>query len=161
MKLTTKLSDQERDQFFAYLDSLPEDERPIYAFLGRKSGLWHQLGGGTAQMLVLVYEDRMVISTRGMANAKKEKRRVEKAVSDVTEVHVITGPLFSSVQFKFNDGTKTKIANVGHGAGRAMESFGNHRLLGLDRDRLDRGSISEFWYACVMALPTFPRELVF
>jgi hypothetical protein len=158
-RFSTRLSAEQRDQFFAYLDTLPEDERPLFAFMGRKSGLWHQLGGGTAQVIVFVYKDWLVFSTRGMASLK-EKRRVPRLITDVAEVKVLDGPIFSSVQVRFHDGSKTKIANVDHAPAARMEAFGREGLRAFERSRLDEAAVSSFWRTCRLGLP-LPKELAF
>lgn len=146
-RLSTRLSEEQREQFFAYLDAKPEHERPVFAFMGRKSGLWHQMGGGTAQMLVAVYPHWIVFSTRGLASAKKEKGRVQKPLEELTEVKVLSGPLFASVQFRFKDGTKTKIANVNHAAANRMAEYQRNQLRAFERSRLDEKALSDFWFA--------------
>ena len=153
VKLTTKLERAQQEHFFEYLDSLPDEERPVFAFIGRKAGLWHQLGGGTAQMIVLIYEHWTVISKRGMANAKKEISRVLKPLAEVADVQVINGPLFSSVQFRFADGSTAKIVNVDHAAAHRMEAFHAEGLRAFGHDRIDGAAAADFFAACLFGLP--------
>ncbi len=159
-KWSSKLTPENTERFYAFLDGMPEADRPVYAFTGQRSGVWHQLGGGTAHMLVLFYKDRLVVSKRGMGSLKKEKARSDHPLSTIADVRVVNGPVFSSVQFRFADGTKTKIANVDHAAARPLERYMAQGLAAFDRTKLEPATATDFWWACVMT-EVAPTDLGF
>ncbi|MEX1207933.1 MAG: hypothetical protein WEE36_04890 [Acidimicrobiia bacterium] len=154
---TTGLSADEAEWFYARLDAVPEAERPVYAFSGRKSSLWHKLGGGVSQVLVLFHPDRVVVSTRGMVNLKKEKARREHTVDELTEVQVVEGPLFSSVTLHFRDGTSVKVVDVDHAAAKPLHHYSTKGLGAFDRARLEPKTLTVFLLACMLGLPV-PKE---
>lgn len=154
---TTGLTADEAEWFYSRLDALPETERPLYAFSGRKSSAWQKLGGGASQVLVLFHPDRVVLSTRGMASMKKEKARSEHAVGDLVDVQVTDGPMLSSVTLGFRDGTSVKVADVDHAAAKPLHRYMAQGLAAFDRATLEPKTATTFMLACLLGLPV-PKD---
>ena len=152
-----QLKPEDMELFLSHLDSLPEAERPIYGISGKKASLWEKLGGGTKRIIVLFYPDRLVISTRSMVGLT-EKARVERPLSDIDDVHVLAGPLMSSVALRFRDGSKTKLANVGHKEAEPLTRYMDEGVSVFARSRLDPEALTAFFYACNIGLP-LPEDL--
>lgn len=152
-----QLKPEDLEVFLSYLDTLPEEDRPIYGIQGKKASAWEKLGGGTSRIIVLFYPDRAVFSMRGLTGVK-EKSRIERPLSDIVDVRVVAGPLLSSVAFTFRDGSKTKLANVAHKEAAPLTRFMAEGEAALDRSRLDPESLTAFFYACNHGLP-LPDDL--
>jgi hypothetical protein len=152
-----KLAPGEMHTFLSYLDAVPDKERPVYGISGDKSSLWQKMGGGTKHIIVLFFPDHVVFSTRSMVTRKELSRR-ERPLSDITGVNVIAGPMMSGVAFRFNDGSKLKVANLMHKEAEPLTRFMSEGLAAFDRSRLDEESLSYFFYACNIGLP-LPDDL--
>jgi hypothetical protein len=76
----------------------------------------------------------------------------------IAEIRVFSGPAFSSVEFRFSDKSKTKIANVRHKSAEPMALFTTEGLAAFDRYLQDPKVITDFFYACNHGLP-LPAEL--
>jgi len=153
----SKLKPEDRDRFVAFLDGLPENERPVYGFSGVKSSAWQKLGGGTNRVVVLFFKDRVVFSTRGVVGSKEQARR-ERPLTEITEIREVSGPMFSSVEFRFSDGSKTKLADVMHRAAAPVSKFMADGLAAFERSQLDAESLTDFFYASNLGLP-LPDDL--
>ena len=152
----SRLSDAELERFLSHLDTLPERDRPVYAISGRKSSLWEKMGGGTHQIIVIFYPDRVVISDRGTFSTKEKGRR-HLPIEDLKDVKIVSGPLFSSVALRF-ESEKTKLVNVRHQAAEPVGGYESMGLAAFDRSRLTPEAISDFFYACNVALD-LPEDL--
>jgi hypothetical protein len=139
-------------KFLSYLDSLPEDGRPLYGVLGQNSGLWHTLGGGTQHISVIIFRDRVAFMTHGLLGVR-QTGRWEQALVDLSEIRVRPGPLFSSVEFRFRDNSKKKIVNVERKHAEPLAQFMNKGLQAFDRSLLDVDALYGFYSACDKGLP--------
>jgi len=142
----------DKDKFLSYLDSLPEDYRPLYGVWGVKAGTWHNMGGGTQQMIALIFRDRVAFSTHGLIG-RKQTGRLERALGDLADIRVRKGPLYSSVEFKFRDNSKKKLANVQNKSAAPLAQFMTEGFSAFDRSRLDVDATSDFYLACLKGLP--------
>ena len=144
-------------KFLAYLDSLPEDGRPLYGVWGQKAGLWHSMGGGTQQIFAIIFSDRIVFSTHGLLGVR-QTGRFERALGDLSEIRVRPGLLASSVEFKFRDNSKNKIANVKNKHAEPLAQFMTKGLSACDRSQLDVEALYGFYSACYKGLP-LPKDV--
>ena len=124
------------EKFLSYLDSLPEESRPLYGVSGQKAGLWHAMGGGTQQINVIIFRDRVAFTTHGLLGVR-QTGRLERALSDLAEIRVRPGLLNSSVEFKFRDNSKNKIVNVKNKYAEPLAQFMTNGLHAFDRSLLD------------------------
>lgn len=152
-----QLKPEDMQVFLSYLDALPEGERPTYGFTGQKASVWQKMGGGTGRVIVLFYPDRVMVSMRGLTGVK-EKSRFERPLDEIEDVHVASGPLLSSVAIRFRDGSKAKVANVGHKEAEPLSRFTAEGVAAFDRSRLVPEALTGFFYACNHGLP-LPDDL--
>jgi hypothetical protein len=148
-RVWSKLKPEDMDTFLAFLDALPGNERPVYGLSGVKSSFWQKLGSGGKSVVVLFYSDRVVFS---------RAVRSERPLSDISEIRVVNGPMMSNVEFRFHDGSKTKLANVSHKEAAPASLFTTEGMAAFDRSRLDPETLTHFFYACNVGLP-LPRDL--
>lgn len=144
--------------FFDYLDELPEDERPVFGLIEEESSLWQKLGGGGRRVVVLIYNDRIVFSTRSRGRFK-ELRRDEFPLSELEEIHVHRGPLLSSVLFRFSNGIEEKLASVPHDIGEHLSDYTDEGLDAFDRSKLHPLAIYSLFAACDQLL-SLPKGLL-
>lgn len=125
--------------------------------MGQKASLWQKLGGGTRHVIVLFFADHMVLSTRGSVRMKEAFREVRPA-DDLAGIDVTSGPMMSSVTFRFVDGSTMKLANVGHAEVAPLRQLMSEGPSAFDRPRLGPEALTAFFYACNHGLP-LPDDL--
>jgi hypothetical protein len=144
-----ELTPQEYEEFSAYLYTLEERERPLYGLTGVKSSLRRKLvGGGAHWMIVLIFRDRIVFSTRGMGSLTKESRRVTVPLSDLTSVTANDGLSRSRVKFDFRDGSKVELDSVKKDSAGVMSRFSREGIAAFDPSGLNPNALTDFWQAC-------------
>lgn len=146
------LSAEHRAKFFAYLDRLPAKERPVFGFSAQKQSLWARLGGGTTYVLVLLFADHVVLSTRKMASAR-ESARETRLLGEIASITVTPGTLMCRATITFVDGATLKLANVSKAEAGPLALFGAAGLAAFDRAGLTPAAVSSFFVACSQALP--------
>ena len=145
------------EKFLSYLDSLPEESRPLYGVSGQKAGLWHAMGGGTQQINVIIFRDRIAFTTHGLLGVR-QTGRLERSLGDLSEIRVRPGLLSSSVEFKFRDNSKNKIVNVTNKHAEPLAQFMTMGLHAFDRSLLDVDALYGFYSACNQGLP-LPKDV--
>jgi hypothetical protein len=145
------------EKFLSYLDSLPEESRPLYGVSGQKAGLWHAMGGGTQQINVIIFKDRVVFTTHGLLGVK-QTGRLERSLGDLSEIRARPGLLASSVEFKFRDNSKNKIVNVKNKYVEPLAQFMTKGIHAFDRSLLDVDTLYGFYSACDKGLP-LPKDV--
>jgi hypothetical protein len=147
-----QLSDEHRAKFFAYLDRLPANDRPVYGFSAQRPSLWQRLGGGTTYVQVLFFPDHVVFSTRAMASVK-ESARETRLLGEIASITVTPGTLMCRATFTFVDGATMKLANVSHAEADPLSHFGAAGLAAFNRAGLSPAAVSSFFVACSQVLP--------
>lgn len=146
-----RMTAEDRDRFYEFLDAQPERDRVRYVFSGSKSSVWQKLGGGTSHVIGIFHPDRLVLSTRGMVRVGSEKRRVEYPIHEIDDIDVRSGPLFSSVTIRLRDGTTTKVGNVDNAVARPLAEFPTRGAAVFDRARGDLKLFNAMYYSYVLA----------
>ena len=145
-----------------YLDQMPEEQRPLYGFVGIKTSLWSQMGGGTKPFVVVFMPDRVVFSKRSLGGTKQAWAS-EHALGDLTDVSVRQGPAFDSALFTFTDGYKVRVGNIGHSGGdqeiRPVTEYMRTGPAAFDWSRLSDYQRTACYYAFSL-LELIPRDLL-
>lgn len=145
-----------------YLDQMSEAERPLYGFVGVKTSLWSQMGGGAKPFVVVFMPDRVVFSKRSVTG-KKETWSEAHALGDLADVSVREGPLYDSAQLTFTDGYKVRVGNIDHSGGeRLISPVVEYMRAG--PAAFDRSRLSDYqWTGCSYAyalMGIVPYDLV-
>lgn len=144
-----ELTPQEYEEFSAYLDTLEDSERPLYGLTGVRSSLRRKLvGGGAHWMIVLIFADRIVFSTRGMGSLTKESGRVTVPLTDLVSVTATDGLSKSRVKFDFKDGSKVELDSVKKDSAGVMSRFSREGVAAFDPSGLNPNALTDFWQAC-------------
>jgi hypothetical protein len=147
-----RLSDEHRSRFFAYLDRLPEGDRPVFGFSAQKPSLWQRLGGGTTYLLVLFFPDHVLVSTRAMASARETSRETW-LLGEIASISVTDGTLMSTATVRFVDGTTRRLAGLSRAEAAPLSLFDSVGLAAFDRAGLEPAAVASFFVACSRALP--------
>jgi hypothetical protein len=149
--LARRLTDEQRTKFFGYLDRLPAKDRPVFAFSGQKPSLTQRLGGGTRYVVVVVFPDHVVFSTRDLTSTR-EVARESRLLAEIESITVTAGTLMSRATFRFVGGATTKLANVSHAEAGPLARFDGAGLAAFDRSGLSPEAVTAFFVACSHAL---------
>jgi predicted RNA-binding Zn-ribbon protein involved in translation (DUF1610 family) len=157
MVVWTELKPELVEKFLSYLEQIPEDERPVFGVVGSKSSTWQKLGGGNEHDVVLFFRDRVAFTTLSMVKLKV-LNQWERALSDITDVRVVSGPRASSVAFQFSDNSKMKVAKIDNYAAKLLSRYMTDGLSAFDSTLQDPKLVTQFFFACNHGLP-LPAEL--
>lgn len=146
-----RLSDEHRSRFFAYLDRLPPKDRPVFAFSGQRLSLTQRLGGGTRYVLVVLFPDHVVFSTRNLASTR-EISRESRLIAEIESIAVTAGTLMSRVTFQFVGGGRAEFVNVSHAEAGPLLRFDTEGLAAFERAGLEPDAVAAFFVACSQAL---------
>jgi hypothetical protein len=149
--LTHRLSDEHRTKFFGYLDRLPPKDRPVFAFSGQQPSLTQRLGGGTRYVVVVLFPDHVIFSTRRMASTR-EISRVSRMIGEIESLTVTPGTLMSRATFRFVGGATLQLANVSRAEAGPLSLFDREGLAAFDRAGLAPEAVAAFFVACSQAL---------
>ena len=149
--LPHRLSDEHRTRFFAYLDRLPAKDRPVYAFSGQRPSLTQWLGGGTRYVVVVIYPDHVVFSTRKLASTR-EIAQESRLLGEIESLTVTEGTLMARAAFRFVGGSGLTLANVSRAEAGPLSLFDSEGLAAFDRAGLTPDAVTAFFVACSQAL---------
>jgi hypothetical protein len=154
-----RMTPETKDGFYDFLDTIPEKDRVVYAFHGSKSSVWQKMGGGTSHMIGLFLADRLVMSNRGMVKVSTEKGHQVYPLSEIADIKVRPGPIYSSVEIQFRNGSKVKIVHVDHAVAQPLTQFMTDGLAAFDRSRLDMKTFNAMFLSYVLAGLPLPDSL--
>lgn len=146
-----RLSDEHRSRFFAYLDRLPPKDRPVFAFSGQRPSLTQRLGGGTRYVVVVLFPQHVVFSTRNLSSTR-EISRASRLIGEIESLTVTDGTLMSRATFQFVGGGRLALANVSRAEAGPLARFDTLGLAAFDRAALDPETVTAFFVACSQAL---------
>jgi hypothetical protein len=108
-----KLKKEDLEKVRAYLDGLPEAQRPEYALRGvkRNEVLSWIIGSINKPHIVYFTKDKVTVSRRHLFSWKELERK-EYSVESLEQVDIRRGVLFDSVEFVFTDGWKIRLRDV-------------------------------------------------
>ena len=150
-KPARRFSDEHRAKFFAHLDSLPAKDRPVFAFSGQKPSLTQWLGGGTRYVVVVLFPDHVVLSTRDLTSTR-EIGRESRLLGEVESVTVTPGTLMARATLRFVGGATLTLANVSRAEAEPLARFDTAGLAAFDRSALAPDTVAAFFVACSQAL---------
>ena len=145
-------SDQHRARFFAFLDRLAPKDRPVYGFSAQRPSLFQRLGGGTAYVVVLLFPDHVLFSTRRMAS-DRESARAARLLAEIVAIEVAAGPLRSTALVKFVADKPMRLSNIPPAVAAPLARFRDDGLAAFERAELTPDAVRAFFVACSRALP--------
>lgn len=146
------LDDERRRRFLAYLDRLPADDRPVFGFPARTRSRWQWVGGGPTYVLVLLFPDHVVVSTR-RGSSGSEKARRTSLLAEISSITVTPGPLRAKVLVRFVGGGRLRLSGVDRAAAEVLARFDDLGPAAFDRTVLGPDALAPFFVACSRVLP--------
>ena len=146
------VTEEHRSRFFAHLDTLPFEDRPVYGFAARKASAWQWVGGGPTYVLVLVFPHHVVFSTR-RGSAGPEKSRRAPALAEIASIGVVRGPLRAKAVIRFVDGEELRLSGIDRAAAGVLARFDDRGVAAFDRDTWGQDAFPPFFVACSRVLP--------
>ncbi|MCB2224535.1 MAG: hypothetical protein KQH83_10245 [Actinobacteria bacterium] len=145
-----RLKPEQQRRFLAYLDGLPEHERPVYGLTGSKgSSSWTMFRpiAATTTIAALFFADRVVFSQETWG-----KGSTEVPIADIAGIEVKQSVLDSKVRFRLADGGKIVLNDVMKKASQPLSAYGAMGMAAFDPSRLSDVAMLYFYRACDMAM---------
>ena len=142
-----KLKEHDVEKFLDHLDSMQEDERPLYGLVGQQRNAFLSILIEINKPHALIFTRNSIVLSHRSARGAKEKNRRDYAIDDLVSAEVIRGPLLESLALEFKDGFKIKLRDVQKDQGDQVENFIREGIEAFHRDRLTPVQLTTCYFA--------------